>query len=163
MEYQKIINLFDNTPDQPSKFRTKNCVKVNYDSQGTYNSNSQIKFKTSNSSLQNHSDAYILVKGTATVPNTAAANNGDKKVLFKDCISEINNAQINNPKDIDVVMPMYNLIEYSDNYSEISEDLWQYCRDKPYVNNNCVVIAFNAGSANDSFKFTEKNNGSNGR
>ena len=60
-------------------------------------------------------------------------------------------------------MPMYNLIEYSDNYSEKSEDLWQYCRDKPYVNNNYVVIAFNAGSANDSFKFTEKNNGSNGR
>ena len=51
MEYQKIINLFDNTPNQPSKVRTKNCVKVNYDSQGTYNSNSQIKFKTSNSSL----------------------------------------------------------------------------------------------------------------
>ena len=79
MEYQKIINLFGNTPNQPSKFRTKNCVKVNYDLRGTYNSNSQIKFKTSNSSLQNHGDPYILVKGTVTVPNTVAANNGDKK------------------------------------------------------------------------------------
>ena len=73
------------------------------------------------SSLCDYSDAYILVKGAVTVNNTAAAdadaNNTNKKVLFKncapftDCISEINNTQVGNAKDLDIVIPMYNLIE----------------------------------------------------
>ena len=89
-EYQKIINLLDNTPNQPSKFRTKNWVEINDESRGTYNVNSQIKFKNTmeKSSLSDYSDAYILVKGTITVDDTsaagAAANNTNKKVLFKD-------------------------------------------------------------------------------
>ena len=78
------------------------------------------------SGLCDHSDAYILVKVTITVNNTAAAdadaNNANKKVIFKNCapftnyISEINNTQLDNAKDLDTVIPMYNLIEYSDNY-----------------------------------------------
>ena len=85
MEYQKIINLLDKTPNQPSKFRTKNWVEINDESRGTYNTNRQIKFKTTmlKSSLCDYSDAYILVKGTITVSNTAAAdanaNNANKK------------------------------------------------------------------------------------
>ena len=77
-------------------------------------------------SLCDYSDSYIRVKGTIIVNNTAAAdadeNNTNKKVIFKNCapftkcISEINNAQVENAKDIDIVMPMYNLIEYSDIY-----------------------------------------------
>ena len=51
--------------------------------------------------------------------------------LFINCISEINNTQVDNAKDIDIVMPMYNLIEYSDNYVKTSESLWQYYRDEP--------------------------------
>ena len=141
MEYQKIANLIDDTTNQPSKFRTRNWVEINYESRGAYNVNSQIKFKTTmlKSSLCDYSDAYILVKGTITVNNTAAqgaaANNTNKKVLFKNCalftncISEINNTQIDNAKDIDIVMPMYNLIEYSDNYAKTTGSLWQYCKD----------------------------------
>ena len=74
MEYQKIIKLLENTPDQPSKFRTKNWVEVNDESRGTYNVNSQIKFKTSTlrSSLCDYSGAYILVTATIRIPNTAA-------------------------------------------------------------------------------------------
>ena len=93
------------------------------------------------SSLYDYNDAYILVKGTISVNNTAAAcaalSNNDKKVIFKNCtpftncISEINNTQIDNAKDIDIVMPMYNLIEYSDNYAKTSGRLWQYCKDIP--------------------------------
>ena len=66
MEYQKIINLLDNTPNQPSKFRTKNWVLINDDARGSYNKNSQGKFKTSmlKSSLCDYSDTYILVKET---------------------------------------------------------------------------------------------------
>ena len=73
MEYQKIRNLLDNTPNQLTKFRTKDWVDINDESRGTYNTNSQIKFKTSmiRSSLWDYSDAYILVKGTTTVSRVA--------------------------------------------------------------------------------------------
>ena len=143
MEYQKIANLIDDTPNQPSKFRTKNWVEINDESRGTYNVGSQIKFKTImlKSSLRDYSDGYIIVKGTISVNNTAAAdaaaNNTNKKVIFKscapftNCISEINNTQIDNAKDIDIVMPMYNLIEYSDNYAKTTGSLWQYFKDEP--------------------------------
>ena len=152
MEYRKIANLIDDASNQPSKFRTKNWVEINDESRRIYNVNSQIKFKTTmlKSSLCDYSDAYVLAKGTIAVSNTAAAsadaNNTNKKVLFKNCvpftncISEINNTQVDNAKDIDIVMPMYNLIEYSDNYSKTSGGLWQYCKDIPAVNNDCAII-----------------------
>ena len=90
----------------------------------------KLNFKISilNSILCNYSDAYILAKGTISIAAQTGdnPNNGNKEVLFKncapftDCISEINNTQIENAKDINVVMPMYNLIEYSKNYSKTS-------------------------------------------
>ena len=69
MDYQTIINLWDNTPNQPTKFRTKNRVEINDELRETYNVYSQIKFKTSmlRSSLCDYKDAYILVSGTITV------------------------------------------------------------------------------------------------
>ena len=69
MEYQKIINLLDNTTNQPTKFTTKNWIEINDESRGRYNKGNQIIFKTSmlRSSLCDYSDAYILVKGTITV------------------------------------------------------------------------------------------------
>ena len=75
MEYQKIINLPENTPNQPSKFRTKNWVEVNDESRRKYNVNSQIKCKTSmlRSRLCDYSDAYILVSATIKTSNTAEA------------------------------------------------------------------------------------------
>ena len=91
MEYQKIANLIDDTSNQPSKFRTKNWVEIKDESRGAYNAASQIKFKTTmlKSSLCDYSDAYILVKGTisinTTAPTGAAANNVNKKVIFKNC------------------------------------------------------------------------------
>ena len=85
MEYQKIINLLDSTSNQPSKFRTKNRVEINVESRGTYNANSQIKFKTTmlKSSLCDYSYAYIPAKGNVAVNNTAtdgaATNYTNKK------------------------------------------------------------------------------------
>ena len=75
MEYEKIINLLENTPNQRGKFRTKGWVEVNGESSGTYKVNGQIKFKTSmiRSSLCDYSDAYLLVSTTITFPNIAAA------------------------------------------------------------------------------------------
>ena len=91
MEYQKIANLINDASNQPFKFRTKNWVEMNDESRGTYNVNSQIKFKTTvlKSSLCDYSDVYILVKGTITVNNTAVADTDasstNKKVIFKNC------------------------------------------------------------------------------
>ena len=147
MEYQKIANLIDDTSNQPSKFRTRNLVEINDESRGAYNGNSQNKFKTTmlKSSLCDYSDAYILVKGKITIAGAGAdaadrqADERNKGVIFKNCapfincISEINNTQIDNGKDIDIVMPMYNLIEYSHNYAKTTGSLWQYFRDEPLM------------------------------
>ena len=140
MEYQKMIKLLEKTPNQPSKFITKKWVEVNDESRGTYNINSQIKFKSSMLKLRfcNYSDIYTLVSAAITVPNTAtagAAANNRKNIItknwapFTNCISEINNTQIDNDKDMDIVMPIYNLIEYSDNYSKTSGSLYHYYRN----------------------------------
>ena len=130
MKYQKIANLIDDTSNQPSKFKTRNWVEINDESRGAYNVNSQIKFKSTmlKSSLCDYSDAYILFKGTISANNTAAAgaaaNNTNKNCApFINCISEINNTQIDNAKDINIVMPTYNLIEYSDNYAKTTGSL----------------------------------------
>ena len=143
MEYQKVGNLIDGASNQPSKFRTKNWVEINDDSRGTYSVNSQIKFNTAmlKSSLCDYSDAYILVKGKITITGTgddAAARQDERSkgaafkncVPFTNCMSEIDNTQVDNAKYIDVVLPMYNLIEYSHNYEKTSGSLWQYYRDK---------------------------------
>ena len=73
MEYQKTINLLNDTMNQPSKFRTRNWVEINDESKGRYD-NSNIRFKTSmiRSNLCDYSDAFMLVKGTVTVPNLTA-------------------------------------------------------------------------------------------
>ena len=101
------------------------------------------------SNLCDYADAQVLVNGRSTI--TGAGDNGaarqaverDKGVTFKNCapfvkyINRINNTEIDNAKDIDIVMPMYNLIEYSDNYSKTSGILWQYYKDEP--NDNIVT------------------------
>ena len=177
MEYQKIINLLENTTNQRTKFRTKNCVEINDESRGTYNTNNQIRFKTSmlRTSLCDYSDAYILVKGTITVANTATANadgnNTNKKVIFKNCapftrcISKINDPQIDDAQYIDLVMPMCNLIEYSNNYSKTSGIIFQYCRDEPPTNINNNIIELNDltdANLTDSFNFNVKLTGQTG-
>ena len=108
--------------------------------------------------------AYIHVKGSIEVPNTAAAgasvNNTNKKETIKNCapftncIIEINNRQVDGAQDIDLVMPMYNLIEHSNVYLKISGSLWQYYRDEPTLDNNNNIIDFPANNNNSiSFKF----------
>ena len=125
MEYQKIANLLNDGSSKPSKFKTRNWVEINDEARGTYSPNKQIKFNTSmlRSSLCDYSDPY---KGNIAVNKTAAAgadaNNTNKKVIskncasFTNCVSKINNTDIDKTKYIDIVMPICNLIEYSDNY-----------------------------------------------
>ena len=113
------------------------------------------------SSWYDYSAVHILVSGTIETPNTGKAKipNNRKNIIirnfvpFTDCISEIN-TKIDNAKDIGIVMPMYNLIEYSDNYSETSGSLWQYYRDEPFLDVNGAIADFLADNNNSaSIKF----------
>ena len=81
---------------------------------------------------------------------------------FTNCVSEINNTQVDNAKDIDIVIPMYNLIEYNDNYLKASGSLWQYCLDIPAVNNNNAFVDFTENNLTDSFNFKVKITGQTG-
>ena len=145
MEYQKIINLLDNIPNQLSKFRTKNWIEINDQSRGVYRTN---RFKTASlkSSLCNYSEAYILVKKNITFTGAgddAAGRQADERnkgAMFKNCAPfinckrETNNTETDNADDIDIVMSMYNLIESGDYYSTTSGGLWLYYKDKPFDN-----------------------------
>ena len=140
MESQKIVNFLDTTFDNKkfTKFVTKKWIEVYDQSEKNYNPNKEIRIKTSmlRSDLCDYSETYIIVKGTVTVtnPNNAKRN---KAVTFKNnapfinCISKINGVKIDNVEDLDVVMPMYNLLEYSKNYRKTTGSLWNYYRDEP--------------------------------
>ena len=112
------------------------------------------------SSLCDYADAYLLAKGNITVNNTAGAaaavNNTNKKVPFTNCISKINNSQTDNAEYIDIVIPIYNLIEYSYNYSKTSGSLSQDCKEILAVNNAGIIIDYNGVNATDSFNFKTK-------
>ena len=168
MEFQKVTNLLDSASNKPSKFITRNQAEINDDMRDTQSLNKQIRFKKAmlRPSLCDYGDADILVKGNITVDNNAAAgaaaNNRNKKVIFKDCapftncISKINNTQIDNAEYIDIVMPMYNLIEYSDNYSKTSGSVWQYSKEIKAVDNVEDIVDFNGANATGSFNFKTK-------
>ena len=142
MEYQKTANLLESTSDNPSKFRTRNWVEINDESRGNY-ANSEIRFKITmlRSNLCDYADSHILVKGTIVITDEGddaaaeRADERDKGVTFKNCapftkcISRIYNTDIDNAHDTDIVMPMHNLIEFSDNYSKTSGSLWEYYKD----------------------------------
>ena len=124
-----MLNLLHYTPNQATKFRRKNQLKVNDDALGTYKANSQTEFKTSTlkSSLCDNNDAYILVNKIIAGTNLAEGrgNNGIETVFkncvpFTDCISKLNNTQIDNANGINVGRPMYSLIKYIDYYSKTS-------------------------------------------
>ena len=133
MEYQKIAKLLESTSDNLSKFRARNWVEISDELRGNY-ANSDIRFKTTmlRSKLCDYTDSYILVKETITLTGAEANADGtnaderDKGVTFKKCapftkcISRTNKTDTDNAHDIDIVMPIYNLIEYSDNYSKTS-------------------------------------------
>ena len=151
MEYDKINNLLlseDNESEPLSKFVTRQYVKVNSLS-NMYNENKSIRFKTPmlRSNLCDYSDAYILVKGTITV--NGVANGVENEILrrnrpfilknnapFVSCMTKINNEFIEDADDLDIVMPMYNLLEYSKNYRKTIGSLYNYYRDKLSDDNN---------------------------
>ena len=143
MEFQNIANLFDTAFDDKDlpRFITKKWIEVYDQSEKSYNVNKEIRTKTLmlRADLCDFSDAYIVVKETITSEKNANRNNDghNKPFVFKNnapfinCISKINGALIDNPEDLDVVMPMYNLIEHDKNYRKTTRSLWNYYRDEP--------------------------------
>ena len=140
MEYQK--NLLGSISDKVPKFITKKWIEVHNQSgnaENRYKPSKQIKFKTSmlQSDLCDFSDAYIVVKGTIIAVENPNNDANNKKLVFKNnasfisCITKNNNTPTDNTENLVIVMPMYNLVEYSKNYSKTSGSLWDYYRDKP--------------------------------
>ena len=127
MEFQKIVNFLDITSDNKDlpRFVTKKWIDVYDQSEGNFNPNQEITIKTSmlRFDLCDFNDAYIVVKGNITVTNPDDAKK-IKEVTFKNnapfinCILKINGVKIDNAEDLDIVMPMYNLLEYSKNYKK---------------------------------------------
>ena len=163
MEHQKITNLLGNMPEKVPRFITRKWIEV-HDQSGTgenrYKPSKKIRFKTSmlRSYLCDYSDAYIVVTGDITVSAGDGAHN--RSTVFKNnapftsCISKINGVLMENAEDLDIVMPMYNLLEYSKNYSETPGSLWNYYRDEP---NNPPANNHDADPITNSESFKYKN------
>ena len=134
METQKIVNLLSGSDNENSKFATKKWYIIDSESKGNYSHENPIRFLTKSieSSLCDYSDAYILVTGNINV----TGGDANTKVAFKNCApfrkcrTEINETFVDDAKHINIAMPMYNLVEYSDNYSDTSGSLWQFKRDE---------------------------------
>ena len=175
MEYDKINNLLSSLEqsednemsEQLSKFVTRQYVKVNSLS-NTYNENKSIRFKTPmlRSSLCDYSDAYILVKGTATV--NGVVNGAENEILrrnrplilksnapFVSCMTKVNNEFIEYAAD-DIVMPMYNLLEYSKNYRKTIGSLCNYYRDELSDDNNPNEFPITNVVNSNTFKYKNK-------
>ena len=141
---KQIINLLNDLSNEESKLATKKWYVI--DSQttkGKYKQGDTIKFETETikSSLCDYSDTFVLVTGNITV---VVDNNTD--VAFKNwepfstCTTNINHTFVDKANHIYIAMPMYNLIEYNDNYSDTSGSLWQFKRDKVPADNVDLTI-----------------------
>ena len=164
MEYDKINNLLlseDNESEQLSKFVTREYVRVN-SLLDTYNENKSIRFKTPmlRSNLCDYSDAYISVKGTFTVAGNNLRDRRNRPLILKNnapfvsCITRINGELIEYADDLDIVMPMYNLLEYSKNYRK-TIGLYNYYRDE--LSNDANNNQFNNIKVVNSNTFKYKN------
>ena len=147
MEHHKISELLKNST--VSKFAARKWIEVNNLSGSQYSVNKNIRFKTPmlRSNLFDYSDAYIVVKERITIEGDNPINRRNKKLSFQNiapfrpCISEINRQMQTNAEDLDIVMRMYNLLEYSEIYSMTPGSLWNYYRDK--VNDSANEIVAN--------------------
>ena len=157
METQKIVNLLNDSDNENSKFATKKWYVIDSESKGNYSHPDPIKFLTKSieSSLCDYSDAYILVTGNI---NVTGGNNNTKVAFkncapFKDCRTEINDTFVDYADFINITMPMYNLIEYSDNYSDTSGSLWQFKRDEIEEDVDLTLDANHIPNNSSSFKY----------
>ena len=146
MEHQKILNLLNDAND--SKFVTRKSNAVNVNSKSNYDVANEITYNAEvlKSNLCDYNDAYILVRGNITIKGHQATQIAFKSCApFTKCITKIDGTTIDDAENLDLVMPMYNLIEYSSNYSETTGNLWFYSKDE--------ATNFNADVANNNNNF----------
>ena len=163
MEYGKINNLLDSESKNLSKFVTRNYVKVNSLS-NTYNENKSIRFETPmlRSDLCDYADVYILVNGTITVAGNRPRDRQNKPVILKNnapfvsCVTRINGELIEDADDLDIVMPMHNLLEYSKNYRKTIGSLHNYYRDELKDDGDNNNFANNNVVSSNSFQYKNK-------
>ena len=159
MEYDKINNLLDSESENLSKFVTRNYVKVNSLS-NTYNENKSIRFKIPmlRSDLCDYADAYILVNGIITVAGNQPRDRQNRPLILKNnapfdsSITRINNELIEDADDLDIVMPMYNLLDYSKTIGS----LYNYYRDELNDDANLNNFANNNVVSSKSFQYKNK-------
>ena len=154
MKNQKIINLLNKSDTNSRHFPTKKWYIINDENNTNYGVNKDtgannpdtIKYDTRvlKPNLCDYANAYILVDGTIRAEGANAATRLTLKncAPFTTCNLEINDEHVDTPENLDIVMPMYNLIEYSDNYQDSSATLYQYKRDEPPDNlaNNLTTV-----------------------
>ena len=170
MEFNKTTNLLGPAHDKVPRFITKKWIEVQSQSGNTYNTSKPISFKTSmfRSDLCDYSDDYVWVKGKITVTNPNDNANFNKELTLKNnapfilCISKINGELGENAEDLDIIMPIYNLLEYSKNYGKTSGSLFNYYRDEPKehtigADNNAINISIRNSK---SFDYKTKITGS---
>ena len=142
MEFQKTVNFLNTNSDEKlPRFITKTWVEIYDQSAGNYNVNKEIRIKTSvlRSDLGGFSDAYIVLKGDITLEGDNDANKQNKNLAFKNnapfinFISKINGVKIGNAEDLDIVMPRYDLLEYSKSYRKTTGSLWNYYTDEQVI------------------------------
>ena len=158
METQRIINLLNNTENEYPKFAIKKWYVIDSESKSNYWHENPIKFLTDSleSCICNYSDAYILLTGNINV----VGGNNNTKVAFKNCSpfrkcrTEINETFIDEADFINITIPMYNLIQYSDNYSDTSGSLWQFKRDE--IEGNVDLTVSTDHIPNNSSSYTYK-------
>ena len=139
MEHQKILNILNEPND--SKFVTRKWSIVNDQSNVNYDVGNKIIYNTDvlKSNLCDFNDAYILVRGDITVIAVPATQVSFKNcATFTKCITKIDGTTIHDAEDLDSVKPMYNLIEYSSNYSETRGSLWFHSKDEATNFNNDI-------------------------
>ena len=165
MENQKIINLLNKDDNDSKHFATKKWYIINDENNANYgvdkdtgaNNPDTIKYNTRvlKPNLCDYAEAYILVDGTIRATNAINAT----RLAFKNCAPfikcnlEINDEHVDTAENLDLVMPMYNLIEYSDNYQDSSATLYQHKRDEPPEDNAIADLTANNSS---SFKYKIK-------
>ena len=163
MKYDKINNLLDSESENLYKFVTRDYAKVNSLS-NMYNENKSIRFETPmlRSDLCDYADAYILVNGTITVAGNQPRDRQNRPLILKDnapfvsCITRINNELIEDADDLDIVMPMYNLLEYSKSYRKTIGSLYNYYRDELNDDANLNNFANNNVVSSNSFQYKNK-------
>ena len=159
METKKIVNLLSNSDNEYSKLPTRKWYIINDQNNGQYGRGNEndltIKFekKVNKANLCDYSGAYILVTGDKKVTSVSADTNVTFKncAPFTTCVTHINDEHAETAENLDIILPMYNLLEYSDNYADSSGSLYQFKRDEsPMNDNNPLNVALDNST---SFKY----------